>query len=112
MGGRDTDSSAADTRKRVSIHFRYFVRLLIRPRDRNWLEVLAILDATFSAERDTAEYVEEARKFFVEIAQRDGRKDRSGALALLELEKRAIERSVSKGIHTIRPILSSVFTIS
>lgn len=66
--------------------------------DRNWLEFLAILDATFSAEGNTPELVESARKFFTEIAESDGWKDRSGPLALLELEKRAKERSISKGI--------------
>jgi len=75
--------------------------LLIGHRDRNWLEFLAVLDATFSAEGNTAEYVEATRKFFTEVAERDGRKDRSGPLALLELEKRAKERSISKGISKI-----------
>jgi len=59
---------------------------------------LAILDATFSAEGNTAEFVEATRRFFTEIAERDGQKDRSGPLALLELEKRANESSISKGI--------------
>jgi len=62
---------------------------------------LAILDATFSTEGDTAEFVEATRKFFTEIAERDGQKDRSGSLALLELEKRASGRSISKGISII-----------
>jgi len=59
---------------------------------------LAVLDATFSAEGDTAEHVEATRKFFTGIAEHDGLRDRSGPLALLELEKRAKERSISKGI--------------
>lgn len=78
-------------------------RLLIGFRDRNWLEFLAILGATFSAEGDTGELVEATRKFFAEIAERDGRKDRSGPLALLELEKRAKEHSISKGIFEVQP---------
>lgn len=76
---------------------------MIRSRDRNWLEFLAILDATFTAEGNTADHVEETRNFFAKIAQRDEKKDRSGALALLELEKRAKECSISKGICIIRP---------
>ena len=76
-------------------------RSLIWFRDRNWLEFLAVLDATFSAEGDTTEFVESTRKFLTEIAERDGQKDRSGPLALLELEKRAKERSISKGIFNI-----------
>jgi hypothetical protein len=47
------------------------------------------------------EHVEEARKFFSEIAELDGRKDRSGPLALLELEKRAKEHSISEGAFKI-----------
>jgi hypothetical protein len=78
-----------------------FFRLLIRFRDRNWLEFLAVLDATFSMEESAVERVEEARKFFSEIAELDGRKDRSGPLALLELEKRARERSISEGAFRI-----------
>lgn len=87
-------------------------RLLTGYRDRNWLEFLAILDATFSAEGDTANYVEATRNFFTEIAERDGQKDRSGPLALLELEKRARERSVSKGISKTRFDPLSVLIIS
>lgn len=83
----------------MSAYSRYSVHLLTRFRDRNWLEFLAVLDATFSAEGDTVEYVGATRAFFNEIAERDGRKDRSSSLALLELEKRARERSISKGIH-------------
>jgi len=85
-------------------------RLLIGFRDRNWLEFLAVLDATFSAEGDTTELVESARKFFTEIAERDGQKDRSGPLALLELEKRVMERSISKGTSNTRP--DRLFTLN
>ena len=99
MGGRETVGSAADNRKRVSVYAQYFVRLLISFRDRNWLEFLAILDATFSMEGNATQYVEEARTFFAEVAERDGRKDRSGPLALLELEKRAKDRSIYKGAY-------------
>ena len=101
VGGRETDSPATDIRERVSILFQYSVPPLIRLRDRNWLEFLAVLDTTFSAEGNTAEHVEAARKFFTEIAERDGLKDRSGPLALLELEKRAKERSIPTGTSKI-----------
>ena len=101
VGGREADRSAADNRKRVSEYPRASFCLLIWPRDRNWLEFLAVLDATFSAEGDTTELVESTRKFFTEIAERDGQKDRSGPLALLELEKRVMERSISKGISNL-----------
>lgn len=111
MGGREADSTGADSRKRVSSYSRGFACLLIGSRDRNWLEFLAVLDATFPAEGDTVEYVEETRKFFTEIAQRDGLKDRSGALALLELEKRARKRSISTGMYAIWLDPLSVFTV-
>jgi len=110
MGGREADRSAADNRKGVSEYPHASFRLLIGSRDRNWLEFLAVLDTTFSAEGDTTELVESTRKFFTEIAERDGQKDRSGPLALLELEKRAAEHSVSKGISSTRPDL--LFTLS
>lgn len=101
MGGRDADSSTADNRKRVSKYLPHLVRLLIRFRDRNWLEFLAVLDSTFSMEGNSAEHVEAARKLFAGISEHDGLKDRSGPLALLELEKRARERSISKGIRKV-----------
>ncbi|KAF9792094.1 actin cytoskeleton organization protein [Thelephora terrestris] len=77
--------------------------------DRNWLEFLAVLDATFSMEESAVERVEEARKFFSEIAELDGRKDRSGPLALLELEKRARERSISEDPKVLESYLKSYF---
>ena len=54
--------------------------------------------------------MESTRKFLTEIAKRDGQKDRSGPLALLELEKRARECSISKGISRIIPV--PLFTLS
>ncbi|CAK5277392.1 unnamed protein product [Mycena citricolor] len=71
--------------------------------DRNWLEFLSVLDATFAElssttddarERCSAE-VSSARELFSAIAEKDGRKDRSGLLALLELEKRARAHGLS-----------------
>ncbi|CCM04607.1 uncharacterized protein FIBRA_06789 [Fibroporia radiculosa] len=73
-------------------------------KDRNWLEFTAVLNVTFGEENldpDTSrtaleEKVSLARDFFVQVAEDDGRKDRSGLLALLELEKRARAHGVSK----------------
>ncbi|KAI0035924.1 N-acetyltransferase B complex non catalytic subunit-domain-containing protein [Vararia minispora EC-137] len=59
--------------------------------DRNWLEFLSVLDAhcPTSGEKPLPESVGQAREFFVKVAEKDGKKDRSGLLAQLELEKRA-----------------------
>lgn len=75
--------------------------------DRNWLEFLSILDATFwglSSSEPTKEAQEEckhsipkAQQFFAQIADKDGQRDRSGPLALLELEKRALAHNLSTG---------------
>ncbi|EGN93256.1 hypothetical protein SERLA73DRAFT_172175 [Serpula lacrymans var. lacrymans S7.3] len=78
-------------------------RNITERRDRNWLEFLSVLDATFSTvssphqqevteavKSECIECISKARQFFTEIAEGDGRKDRSGFLALLELEKRSI----------------------
>ncbi|EPQ58725.1 hypothetical protein GLOTRDRAFT_13884, partial [Gloeophyllum trabeum ATCC 11539] len=69
-------------------------------KDRNWLEFLSVLDATFSSvtssspvdEDSRAECLEritQARELFNRVAEEDGVKDRSGLLALIELEKRS-----------------------
>ena len=111
VGGREAERSATDNGKGVSGYPPSSFCLLTGFRDRNWLEFLAILDATFSAEGNTTELVESTRKFFTEIAERDGKKDRSGPLALLELEKRVVERSISKGISNTRPHLLFILSI-
>jgi N-terminal acetyltransferase B complex non-catalytic subunit len=81
-------------------------------RDRNWLEFLAVIDGVFASllsssngtsspgETERAAclpLITSAREFFTNIAQQDGKKDRSGFLALLELEKRARSYSLSTG---------------
>lgn len=76
--------------------------------DRNWLEFLSVLDATFwgltSSSEPTEEVQEEckrsipkAQQFFAQITDKDGVRDRSGPLALLELENRAISHNLSTG---------------
>lgn len=70
--------------------------------DRNWLEFLSILDGTFSpitrsksdgqpsneAREICKSQIEEARAFFEEITDKDGHKDRSAWLALVDLAQR------------------------
>ncbi|KAH8116753.1 actin cytoskeleton organization protein [Phellopilus nigrolimitatus] len=63
---------------------------LVEENDRNWLEFLAVLDATFAAPAD-ADKVRDVRGLFRQLADADGRRDRGALLALLELEKRARE---------------------
>jgi hypothetical protein len=74
---------------------------LPRCSDRNWLEFLSVLKATFSdvtgreekpseeASEATRKKIQEARELFAKVVEKDGLKDRSGLLAQLELEKRS-----------------------
>lgn len=87
-------------------------KLIKEKGDRNWLEFLAVLDATFDclvisptdvapttledAKKECATRVQETRVLFTRVAEEDGSKDRSGLLALLELEKRARDHGVSE----------------
>ncbi|KIJ16949.1 hypothetical protein PAXINDRAFT_168389 [Paxillus involutus ATCC 200175] len=76
--------------------------------DRNWLEFLSILDATFgllSSPKDgeiseelnneCRENIAKSRAFLTEVAQKDGTKNRAAPLALLELEHRAHKHGLS-----------------
>lgn len=77
-------------------------------RDRNWLEFLAVLDATF-ADLDTegsvteaakaacAERIAHAQELFGKVVEVDGVKERAGHLALLELEKRSQQHGLAAG---------------
>lgn len=76
-------------------------------RERNWLEFLAILDATIPPEdaapasdgddstvaiswkSGMADRIAETRTLFTELAETDGTRDRAPLLGLLELERRA-----------------------
>lgn len=87
-------------KKYVNKYMHCISRELNINRDRNWLEFLSLLDATFWDIASTSEPASEdvkaavteeiakTRKVFSEAATVDGLKDRSGLLALLELEKR------------------------
>lgn len=78
--------------------------------DRNWLEFLSVLDATFSsvslpdgsqpsesAKTECLESISKSRELFVRLSEQDGHNDRSALLALLELEKRARFHGLSTG---------------
>lgn len=71
---------------------------------------MSVLDATFwdvsSASEPTDEAKETCRhqitktvEFFAKIADKDGARDRSGPLALLELERRAVTYGLSTGVR-------------
>lgn len=77
-------------------------------RDRNWLELLSVLDSTFASvssqsegtiteeeKNECLENVSKARAFLAEVAEKDGTKNRAAPLALLELEHRAHKLGLS-----------------
>ncbi|KAJ7581325.1 actin cytoskeleton organization protein [Mycena floridula] len=64
----------------------------IREGDRNWLEFVAVLDGTFpptESSEPASEQITSIEVLFEQIAEKDGLKDRSGLLGLLELDKRS-----------------------
>lgn len=76
--------------------------------DRNYLEFLSVLDATFAgvtskedvddaAKTSCREHINKTQEFLAQIADRDGVQDRSAPLALLELELRARKFGLSTG---------------
>lgn len=91
-------------------------------RDRNWLEFLAVVDATFSevasssvSDADAAraaclEHMSKTREFLYQVAEEDGLQDRAGLLALLELEKRARFYGLTPGYFVFGPSLEHSLT--
>ena len=89
--------------------------LIFVKRDRNWLEFLSVLDATLprqvslshseQSRQDIEAKITHSKALFSKVAEEDGLKDRSGFLALLELDKRSVAHGFSEsGYH---PTLSS-----
>ena len=71
-----------------------------------------MLDATFANPEDksaTAESIKKTREFLGKIAEEDGVKDRSGHLALLELEKRSRQHGLATDSTTINSLLEAYF---
>lgn len=91
-------------RTRSLLRFREWLTSI---RDRNWLEFLSVLDATLppqvssshseQSRLDVEAKITHSKSLFSEIAEEDGLKDRSGFLALLELERRSVAHGLSKG---------------
>ncbi|KAK7020551.1 N-alpha-acetyltransferase 25, NatB auxiliary subunit [Favolaschia claudopus] len=89
--------------------------------DRNWLEFLSVLDATFSslttssgtddesAKAKCSSHLAKTQELFAKIAAQDRRKDRSGLLALLELEKRARTHGVSNDAGRLVDLMKRYF---
>ncbi|KAJ7235444.1 actin cytoskeleton organization protein [Mycena haematopus] len=88
--------------------------------DRNWLEFLSVLDATFSSLKGAQEQNESAKtkcsshvakteELLSKMALQDGHKDRSALLALLELEKRAQSHGISNDPNRIVDLMKRYF---
>ncbi|KAF8636586.1 hypothetical protein AX17_003397 [Amanita inopinata Kibby_2008] len=85
----------------------------IAEKDRNWLDFLAVLDATFSYNDDERarllDHVKQTEILLKNVAEEDGTRDRSGLLALLELEKRARSYGVSNEPSRLLTLMQEYF---
>ena len=95
-----------DQRQEVRYHSIFPSRnsFIAAGRDRNWLEFLAVLDATLpttpsadAVNSETKDKISRTREFFSEVEKEDGLKDRSATLAILELEKRVSTHGLVTG---------------
>ncbi|KAI9509646.1 N-acetyltransferase B complex non catalytic subunit-domain-containing protein [Russula earlei] len=91
---------------------------VVEKRDRNWLEFVSILDATFlpSADHqliqlDPLQRVAKTRDLFTKIAEEDGSHDRSAWLGLMELERLCIVREVPSDPSRLLNLLKRYFEI-
>ncbi|KAL0946591.1 hypothetical protein HGRIS_012792 [Hohenbuehelia grisea] len=90
---------------------------IVEKKDRNWLEFLSMLDAVYppnmadddAAKTECSARIEHARSVFEAVAEKDGLKDRSGPLALLELERRARKHGCSNDPERLLNLLKSYF---
>ncbi|KAJ3537583.1 hypothetical protein NM688_g6661 [Phlebia brevispora] len=94
---------------------------VLKQGDRNWLEFLSVLDATFSdvasakevddaAKESCKELINKTQQFLAQVADRDGMRDRSGPLALLELEVRARKYGLSTDASALYALAQSYFS--
>ncbi|KAJ3517170.1 hypothetical protein NLJ89_g669 [Agrocybe chaxingu] len=87
-------------------------QLILENKGRNWLEFLAVIDATLPSQpfevgsSASEEKIKHAEELFTKVAEIDGLKDRSGFLALIELEKRSRIHGLSKG-DSLLPVYRS-----
>ncbi|RDB21137.1 N-alpha-acetyltransferase 25, NatB auxiliary subunit [Hypsizygus marmoreus] len=95
---------------------------IVDKKDRNWLEFLSVLDATFSylapspdpessssAQANCSAHVTRSQELFQRIAEEDGQADRSGLLALLELEKRVRSHGLSTDPERLVKLMQQYF---
>ena len=72
-------------------------------RDRNWLEFLAVLDATLPSTSssptspDVQSKIRQTKGLFDKVIEEDGCKERAGHLALVELERRERLHNIKQG---------------
>ncbi|KAF8965269.1 actin cytoskeleton organization protein [Flammula alnicola] len=93
--------------------------LIVEKKDRNWLEFLAVLDATLpplssstASENlgpDPKDKVSRTQELFSTLEEQDGLRDRSASLALLELEKRARAHGLSQDPSRMLTLMKHYF---
>jgi hypothetical protein len=100
----NTPKNSLQRRSKQSFSLEPHLILIANGRDRNWLEFLAVLDATLPpaslpapVDSETREKVTRTQEFFTVVENEDGLKDRSASLALLELENRALAHGLAQG---------------
>ncbi|KAI0302144.1 N-acetyltransferase B complex non catalytic subunit-domain-containing protein [Russula brevipes] len=92
---------------------------IIEKSDRNWLEFVSILDATFlpsthhhqSTQPDLAQRVEKTRDLFTKVAEEDGSRDRAAWLGLMELERLCVIHGVPSEPSRLLGLLKHYFEI-
>ncbi|KAH9981196.1 actin cytoskeleton organization protein [Lactifluus volemus] len=91
---------------------------ILEKRDRNWLEFVSILDATFlpstqhePSPPDLAQHVEKTRVLFAKITEEDGSHDRAGWLGLMELERLCIVHGVPSEPSCLLDLLKRYFEV-
>ena len=106
-----------EKRSGMLLHTRYSCHFKVHAscRDRNWLEFVSILDATFlpsalpngthheSSSPSPSLFVqhkEKTRDLFSKVAEEDGRHDRAGWLGLMELERLSDIHGAPSGMNT------------
>jgi N-terminal acetyltransferase B complex non-catalytic subunit len=112
FGSKKANSpSSAYLRHGITSAVRRLARGLLVSSDRNWLEFLSVLDATFSylrsegddaAKEKCSQHISETRLFLSNIAEEDGSKDRSATLALVELAKRTVSHGLDQGSSAVQ----------
>ncbi|KAF8910991.1 actin cytoskeleton organization protein [Gymnopilus junonius] len=93
-------------------------QLIVEKKDRNWLEFLSVLDGavpaavsagTANKSTDAGANINRVQELFTKVAEEDASKDRSAALALLELEKRARTHGLSQDRSRLLTLLKQYF---